>query len=338
MRKFGTILAVAATLAGTGPGCARLHRLLTPATPDVVAVPVPLCHLPSETLRIGQLEFRGAVQLTWPGREFGGWSDLRVEGNQMLAVGDDGHWLLTNLDWQGDRLVGVHRARTGLLAGENCPGKQTCDAESLTQVDDRLWVGFEHRDRIRSFPIADPPFSQTATEVPLPPGLPRGTNEGLETLAVLPGVGVLALEEGREDPQPAVLPAWLWDGKSWETLKFKTTPGFRPTGAAALPPTSPIAADLVVLERYYRGGIQQARVSAVRLPPPGGTIVPRTLAVLAAPMLALDNFEGIAVTKVGVETRVLLLSDDNQSDTQRTLLVAFALSSQLGPAGCGEGP
>jgi hypothetical protein len=332
MRKLLVMLVMVAMVAG----CARVHRLLTPATPDLVAEPLPLCHLPTETVRVGQLEFRGALQLTWPGMEFGGWSDLRVEGDKVLAVGDDGHWLRVDLTWQGDRLVGAHHGRMGLIAGEDCPGKLTCDAESLTQVEDRLWVGFEHRDRIRSFPIAEPPFSQTATDVPLPPGLPLGTNEGLEVVTVVPGIGVLALEEGPEDPQPATLPAWLWDGKSWESLKFRTTPGFRPTGATALPANGPIDADLLVLERYYRGGVQQARVSAVRLPPRGGTIVPRTVALLAAPMLAVDNFEGIAAFQVGGETRVLLLSDDNQSEKQRTLLVAFALSARLGGSGCGD--
>jgi hypothetical protein len=48
---------------------------------------------------------------------------------------------------------------------------------------------------------------------------------------------------------------------------------------------------------------------------------------------ALDNFAGIAKTKVGEETRVLLRSDDKQTDTQRTLVLTFAHSTRLGGTG-----
>ena len=48
-----------------------------------------------------------------------------------------------------------------------------------------------------------------------------------------------------------------------------------------------------------------------------------TLATLREP-LSVDNFEALAVRRVNNdETFVYLLSDDNQSDKQRTLLLQF---------------
>ena len=334
-------LALSATVLG---GCTRAQRLFAAPASDLLAEPVPLCHLPGETVRAGRLEFRGGLALTWPGHDFGGWSDLHVKANGtgMLAVGDDGHWLLADLHWDAGRLLRAWHGSEGLLAGEDCPGKLACDAEALAVTQAGLWVAFENRDRIRRFPLSDPPFSQPAQDVPRPPRLPTGTNYGLEVLTPLlsPVNGpapnqqrLLAIQEGPEDPQPALLPAWLWDGTAWTRLQYRTTPGFRPTGATLLPPGSVLAGDLLVLERYWRGGVSQTRVAVVKLPEPEGILEPQTVAVLAAPMLALDNYEGIAAVQVDGETRVLLLSDDNHASRQRTLLLAFALVAEPG-RGC----
>ena len=43
------------------------------------------------------------------------------------------------------------------------------------------------------------------------------------------------------------------------------------------------------------------------------------------PPLAIDNFEGLAVREDGGETLVYLITDDNFSSVQRTLLFLFAL-------------
>ncbi|MCA3255000.1 MAG: esterase-like activity of phytase family protein, partial [Alphaproteobacteria bacterium] len=62
-------------------------------------------------------------------------------------------------------------------------------------------------------------------------------------------------------------------------------------------------------------------VEAIR---PGATVVPRELARLAPP-LTLDNMEGIAVRRERGQTAIYILSDDNFSGAQRTVLMKFAL-------------
>jgi hypothetical protein len=79
--------------------------------------------------------------------------------------------------------------------------------------------------------------------------------------------------------------------------------------------------DLLLLERFYRKPLVQARLSRARL---AAEIVPEPLAVLHPPM-SIDNFEGVAAFATEGEVRVLMLSDDNFSDAQRTLLLAFSL-------------
>jgi hypothetical protein len=57
---------------------------------------------------------------------------------------------------------------------------------------------------------------------------------------------------------------------------------------------------------------------------PGAVLVGEEIARLAPP-LSLDNMEGIAVNREGDETIVWLVSDDNFSPLERTLLMKFAL-------------
>ena len=53
-------------------------------------------------------------------------------------------------------------------------------------------------------------------------------------------------------------------------------------------------------------------------------VVPRVLAEWG-PRFAIDNMEGLAVTREGGRTIVWLASDDNFNPVQRTLLLKFAL-------------
>jgi len=52
------------------------------------------------------------------------------------------------------------------------------------------------------------------------------------------------------------------------------------------------------------------------------------IATISAPLL-IDNMEGIAVSKVGQETNIWLISDNNFSIFQRTLLMKFRLSERV---------
>jgi hypothetical protein len=271
--------------------------------------------------RVGLLQFRGGLQLSWPGRRFGGWSDLHVtpDGHRLTAISDEGRWLAADLVWRDGRLLGVRDGELGVIGdGDRCPGKLACDAEGLAALPDGWLVSFENAARVVQF---DRQF-QHPRPWPLPDlQVARAGNEGLEALTVLPDGRVLTVLEGGDQPQPSQLPAWLGTGQAWQPLQYRTTDGFRPTAWTLLPDS----AQVLVLERYYRKPIAQARLSVVTV---AQGLVPRELAVLRPPM-SVDNFEGVAAIRLDGETRILILSDDNFSGTQRTLLLAFALTEAL---------
>ena len=109
----------------------------------------------------------------------------------------------------------------------------------------------------------------------------------------------------------------------WSTLAYRPHGAFRPSGATLLPD-----GDVLVLERAFSllGGF---RSRLVRLPQdsirPGAVLEGREIARLMPP-LTHDNLEAVA-TRRGAhgETLIYLVSDDNFSVLQDTLLLMFAL-------------
>jgi len=83
-----------------------------------------------------------------------------------------------------------------------------------------------------------------------------------------------------------------------------------------------------VVERFFTI-LEGVKIRLVRLAAetlkPGATLRGAVLATLIPPV-ALDNIEGIAATRgINGETWIYLISDDNFSPLQRTLLLHFAL-------------
>lgn len=251
---------VVAAVGASAAACAWWTGVRPVPAPDVQAVAVDLS--PGGTTRVGPLHYRGGLQLDWPGRRFGGWSDLHVtaDGRQLTAISDDGHWLRGSLVWREGRLLGLRDATMGVIDdGGRCPGKLRCDAEGLAALPDGWLVSFENDVRLVQF---DRDFRH-----PRPWSLPDAGvagvgNEGFEALTHLRDGRVLAVLEGGDRPQPAALDGWLGDGHRWAPLHLRTTDGFRPTGWTPLPGSD----RLLLLERYYRKPIAQARLSLVTLP------------------------------------------------------------------------
>ena len=117
------------------------------------------------------------------------------------------------------------------------------------------------------------------------------------------------------------LAAWVQDGAGgFAGFTYAPAPGFAPTSAARLP-----SGDVLVLERQFTIFQRSARVVRVAASDlrGGARIVGTELALIANP-LTIDNMEGIAVVAVGDGAAlVFLISDDNFSVVQRTLLLVF---------------
>ncbi len=295
-----------------------------PGVPLVSASPVGLGPAGSLPELGGRMRFAGGLALSSRDPRFGGLSGLVVEpgGVGLAAVSDRGWFWQARLSYAGDELIGLRGGALGRLVGldgNHLPLDGSADSEELEAVPGGLAVSFEHGARIWIYAGGD--LESAPRALPLPAWLKDAPpNKGLEALAHLKGGRLLAVCE-RHGPGNRSL-AGIWDGRSWRRLYYQRRGDFLPTAAAAL-------ADgrVLFLERRFdpvRG--VAVRVSAVpaRQVAPGLVMTPETWAELAPPQ-TVDNFEGLAVARRGEKTWLYLISDDNYSPLQRTLLLAFIL-------------
>jgi len=307
--------------AGTGAGAPGL---------PLAATALPLN--PADPLQdqVGRLRYRGGLELTSRNVLFGGLSGLHVaaDGRRMVAMSDNGRWVSAELIYDKGNLSG---ATDGVLkpirkpAGYDRPGNWT-DAESLAQDGSGgYYVAFERQHRIWRYP-SHPSDPIDAEPEPLkgPDDIEKQpSNGGIEALARLCDRRLLAISEEAPGESPGTKKAWVFDGKSWKTLSYATTGNFRATGAATLPDCS-----LAVLERSFtltegvRARVLHIPAETIRA---GATLRGEELAALAPP-LSVDNMEGISARRGdNGETLLYLISDDNFSGFQRTLLMMFEL-------------
>ena len=167
----------------------------------------------------------------------------------------------------------------------------------------------------------------TPKPAPTPPDLHLAPyNEGLEALAVLADGSLLAIAEDlrRTPTSTAGWIASMSDGNwRWRSFDYRLREGYRVTDAAALPDGG-----VLVLERSFslfdgfKARLMRVSAQALRA---GGEVEPNEVARFAPPWI-VDNFEALAVAR-GRDGRLLvwILSDDNFSPRQRSLLLHFVL-------------
>ena len=320
-----------------------LYRLV-PLLVVLAALPIPAGAQSSRVLlsydepsvdSVGQLDWRGGLELTGDADWHGGFSALEVDagGTTLTVISDRGRWLRLAIDHDPRGfLIGARTLASAPLNdidGQPFRRKRDRDSEGLARLPDgSLVIAFENRHRLLRYPAAQLPFSQPPRWLTPPPGLYGAPpNGGIEALTALTDGRLLALSEELTLHDGTTL-GWVGDGRNWQSLRYRAGAGFHPTGATLLPD-----GDILIVERRLSivGGFA-ARL--VRLTPqaigaaaadPANTLEGTEIARLQAP-LTVDNFEGIAATRApSGETIVYLLSDDNFFALQRTLLFAFAL-------------
>jgi len=122
---------------------------------------------------------------------------------------------------------------------------------------------------------------------------------------------------------------WILGGPRAGTFALVRSDDFDVTDAAFL-----AGGDLLVLERRYAlfagPAIRIRRIAAADLLP--DTTVDGRIMVQADMGYQIDNMEGMALRPGAAgETRILLISDDNKSLLQRTILLEFALPADAVP-------
>lgn len=325
---------VAAAAAGAAtPAVAR------PATPEVVSIETtPIRDFDVNrrgVTRFGSLEFLGGLVLSAASRQFGGFSGiLDLGGGELLLVSDDCYWMSGRLvsDASGAPVDFATGRIEPLIAPEGGPikHKQMCDPEAAT-IDTsrgvpRYLVSLEHGGMILDYPA--PPFGNMPSKIAQPPGFATAPENGRgEAIAVVPagrpyaGSIVTFVESPGDDGR--VEGGIRVDGR-WRPLSITAPGGYSITDAAFLP-----GGDLLVLERRLQLltglGMRIRRIPADTIRP--DAVLDGEVLLQAGMAFEIDNMEGLAVGVDGAGRTVLtLVSDDNRSSFQRTLLLRFVLA------------
>jgi hypothetical protein len=299
-------LSAAQPPAGTSPS-------VTAQSIRVDAVSVPLNPQDPAVTALGDFFYAGGLWLTSKQSDrFRELSDIVVTGqDRLIAVGDGGVLFSARLVFDaGQRLTGVADATLAPLVGDDgkpLTNTPRADAEGLTILanGDRL-VSFEREHRIWLYPATGGPpraVPSPAAKFPL--------NFGMEAIAATPAVGPDAYVVGEE-----------MSGKTWTcrvTLPCVEGRTVEKPGEFGLVAMNDLGEGTVA---YLLRAYDPFRGSRITLQ------ILRSTTVIAQMDLALpltvDNFEGLAsVASPNGRTRFYLMSDDNGSSSQRTLLLAF---------------
>jgi hypothetical protein len=303
----------------------------------ITAIPIDFDRDNPERKEFGKLVWRGGVNLFGKSSYFGGYSALAIDasGNSLLAISDAGTWLRATVDHDGRTIKGLSAATIGPLLGKD--GKPLADdrerdSEGMALLDGdttkgTAYVSFERDHRIERYPFTRDSFGPPNGALPLPAESKRmDANRGIEALTPirvgrLKGTTVVFSE--RLLDKDGNLKGWLIGGPTPGPITLKNLGGFDITDAAALPDGG-----IVLLERRFRysEGVKMRirRVAAKDLKP--GALIEGEILLEANDSLNIDNMEGIAVHRSSAgETILTLISDDNFSALQRTLLMQFAL-------------
>lgn len=278
---------------------------------------------------IGGLTWRGGFAMSMDNPLFGGLSGLEIspDGRRLLAVTDQGFWLSAELTYSDGDLTGIRNAElTPLLGldGKPLDSKPWTDAESLAPLSPGSFVvAFERHHRLWRYDGAPDPTRARPVAIPVPPAFSKlPANGGIEALTRLCDGSLLAVAE-RSRTVRGHVDAWLRSGSGWDRLTYPVSDGLRPTAATTLPDC-----DILIVERSF-SFIAGLGIRVVRLPADAirrdAVLAPREVARMTNSVI-IDNFEGISSRRNELgETLVYIVSDDNFSPLQRSLLVMYRL-------------
>jgi hypothetical protein len=316
-----------------------------PIAPDALSVATPVSievnarPLPSfdtrdhQRVRFGSLEYRSGLILTSRFHGFGGLSGLRLDtkGERFIAISDKGSWFTGRIVYQGREMTGLEDVEAAPMLGPDgrpITARGWFDSESIALDGPFVYIGLERVNQVLRFDFSKGFTRSRGEVVPLPAAahkLPH--NKGLEALVMvpkgLPLAGTLiAISERGLDPQGNLI-AFLIGGPSPGQFSVRRTNNFDVSDAVLLP-----SGDLMVLERKFSllagVGIRIRRIALKSLAP--GAVVDGPSIFEADLGHEIDNMEGIDahVTPEG-DTVLTMISDDNFSLIQRTLLLQFKL-------------
>jgi hypothetical protein len=284
-------------------------------------------------VRFGSLEYRSGLILTSRFRGFGGLSGLRLDakGERFIAISDTGSWFTGRIVYRGREMTGLDDVEAAPMLGPDgrpITARGWFDSESIALDGPLVYIGLERVNQVLRFDFSKGFTRSRGEVVPLPPAARKlPYNKGLEALVMvpkgLPLAGTLIAISERGLDADGNLIAFLIGGASPGQFSVRRTDNFDVSDAVLLPP-----GDLLLLERkasWHAGiGVRIRRIALKSVAPD---------AVVDGPSIfdadlgnEIDNMEGIDahVTEEG-DTVLTMVSDDNFSMIQRTLLLQFTL-------------
>jgi hypothetical protein len=341
VRAWTARRSVAALLAGLFalaaiPGGAQTPPSVQPPTAiELRADPIAAFHIRDPARRqFGLLEFRGGLVLRSSFRHFGGISAIRVlsDGARFIAASDKGWWLRGRIVYQGIRPSEIADAEMAPILGADgqpLAARGWYDTEAIAADGGTLYVGIERVHQIVRFNYGQEGLLARGRPIAVPPALRTlPANRGIESLVFVPNgsalAGTLIAISERALDKAGNIHGFLIGGPRPGSFAVERSSNYDITDAALLP-----GGDLLLLERKasWTSGLS-VRMRRITL----GAIKPGAL--VDGPVLfevdlgyEIDNMEGLSVHRsADGETVLTLVSDDNFSPLQRTLLLQFTLA------------
>jgi hypothetical protein len=336
---------LAAAAAGLLPGLAQAQTQPKQPAPDELSVAAPVSievdarPIPSfdtrdrARVRFGALEYRSGLILTSSFRGFGGLSGWRLDakGEQFISMSDKGTWFTGRIVYRGREMTGLADVEAAPMLGADgrpITARGWFDTESIALEGSLVYIGLERVNRILKFDFAKGGTRSLGQPIALPPAARKlPFNKGLEALVVvpkgLPLAGTLiAISERGLDSDGNII-GFLIGGPRPGDFAVRRTDNFDISDAVLLQ-----SGDLLILERKFSWlagvGIRIRRI-ALKSIDRGATLDGPS--IFEADLgHEIDNMEGIdAHVSPEGDTVLTMISDDNFSMIQRTLLLQFTL-------------
>jgi len=334
-RRTITALIASALLLTVISGDAQVSPSATPPVAiEVRSEPITAFDVRDPSLRqFGLLEFRGGLVLRSSYEHFGGISAIRVapDGAHFIALTDKGWWFRGRIVYEGTRPSGIADAEMAPILGADgrpLAARGWYDTESIAEDGGTLYVGIERVHQIVRFDYGKEGLLARGRPIALPPGLRSlPPNRGIEALVFvpkgLPLAGTLIAISERGLDKAGNTNGFLIGGASPGNFAVRRSSNFDITDAALLP-----GGDVLLLERRFSWSsglaVRMRRVALGEIKP--GAVVDGPILFDVDLGYEIDNMEGLSVHRsAGGETILTLISDDNFSAVQRTLLLQFTL-------------
>jgi hypothetical protein len=340
MRSRRSVLALGAGLglAGIAGKTAFAGR---PPSHGVSAIKVDA--YPISRLSIGGVErsrptglvFRSGLELRSSFDGFGGFSGLSrsKDGRKLVGLTDAGQWLTADLSV--DEMGHIKALQNVVMApllnaqGVPLPKTRSYDTESLTIDDGLAYVGIERSQEVMRFDFAKDGVMARGVNLPVPKALKSlPSNKGPEAIAIAPPASPLAgamivISERARWERDAPTIGFILTGPRQGQFDVARPNNYEVTDGAFLE-----NGDLLLLERHFslftgvRCRIRRIKGDTIRV----GALLDGDILFEADSGDQIDNMEGISIHKnPRGETIITLISDDNFSVLQRTLILELVL-------------